>query len=197
MTDESHMVRVIALADRIVEISDSLASGRMLGVSMATFIVFLTVILPEEASRNAVYFGENPTPDGSFIYSASDLYDMASAYGEDGRQYYIQSRFTFDIIWPLAYGWFLWAGITHFGQAAENQRVRYTLLLPILAVFLDFMENTSASVVMFLYPDRVPVLPYLAPVFTFGKWSVIGVSFIVFGVLALVWLWKRAPLTRE
>jgi len=191
------MERVTALANRIVEISDSLASGRMLGLAAATFIVFLTVILPEEASRNAAYFGENPTPDGSFVYAASDLYDMASAYGEEGRQYYIRSRFTFDIVWPLAYGWFFWAGIAYFGQATENSTVRYTVLLPILAVLLDFMENTSASVVMFFYPDRVPVIPHLVPVFTFGKWAVIGLSFIVFGLLAVVWLWKRVPLTRE
>jgi len=59
------------------------------------------------------------------------------------------------------------------------------------------MENTSASIVMFLYPDRVPVLSHLVPVFTFGKWAVIGLSFIVFGLLALVWLWKQVPLTRE
>jgi len=191
------MERVIALADRIVKTSGSLASGRMLGVSTATFIVFLTIILPEEASRNVAYFGENPTPDGSFIYSASDLYNMASAYGEDGRRYYIRSRFTFDIVWPLAYGWFLWAGISYFGQATENLRFRYTLLLPVLAVLLDFMENSSASIVMFLYPDRAPVLSHLVPIFTFGKWTVIGLSFVAFGVLMLVWLWKRFPLPRE
>ncbi len=190
------MERVIRLAERVVETSSSLASGRMLGLATATFIVFLTVILPEEASRNAAYFGENPTPDGSFIYSASDLYDMASTYGEEGRQYYIRSRFTFDVVWPLAYGWFLWAGIAYFGQATENSWARYTSLLPVLAVLLDFMENTSASIVMFFYPDQVPVIPHLVPVFTFGKWTVIGLSFIIFGQLSIVWIWNRVSLTR-
>lgn len=185
------MQRVVALGDRVVETSESLASGRMLGLATATFVVFLTVILPEEASRNAAYFGDNPTPDGSFIYTASDLYDMASAYREDGRRYYIRSRFTFDIVWPLAYGWFLWAGIAYFGKAIARPKVRYAVLLPILAVLLDFMENTSASIVMFLYPERVPVLPQLVPMFTFGKWLVIGVSFTVFGLFALVWLVNR------
>ncbi|MDG5819417.1 hypothetical protein [Natronococcus sp. A-GB7] len=185
------MQRLAALSHRIVETSDSLASGRMVGLATATFVVFLTVILPEEASRNAAYFGDTPTPDGSFVYSASDLYEMASAYGEDGRRHYVRSRFTFDVAWPLAYGWFLWAGIAYFGQATENSRIRYAVLLPILAVALDFLENVSASVVMVLYPDQLPVLPHLVPIFTFGKWVAIGSSFIVFGVVALGWLVKR------
>jgi hypothetical protein len=179
-----------ALADRVVEASDSLVSGRVMGLATATFVVFLTIVLPEEASRNAAYFGDAPTPDGSFVYSASDLYAMASAYGEEGRRYYIRSRFTFDIVWPLAYGWFLWAGIAYFGRAVDSSRLRYTVLLPILAVSLDFMENVSASVVMALYPDRIPVLPQLVPVFTFGKWVVIGTSFTVFGLFVLIWLGK-------
>jgi len=70
-------------------------------------------------------------------------------------------------------------------------------VLPVLAVSLDFFENTSASIVMFLYPDRVPVLPHLVPVFTFGKWVAIGLSFTAFGVLALIWLGKRVSRTRE
>jgi hypothetical protein len=186
-----------ALADRVVEASDSLVSGRVMGLATATFVVFLTIVLPEEASRNAAYFGDAPTPDGSFVYSASDLYAMASAYGEEGRRYYIRSRFTFDIVWPLAYGWFLWAGIAYFGRAVDSSRLRYTVLLPILAVSLDFMENVSASVVMALYPDRIPVLPQLVPVFTFGKWVVIGTSFTVFGLFVLIWLGKRVSGTRE
>ncbi len=185
------MQRAIALADRIVDTSESLASARMLGLATATFILFLTVVLPEEASRNAAYFGDNPTPDGSFIYSASDLYDMASAYGATGRQYYIRSRFTFDIVWPLAYGWFLWAGIAYFGRAITHSRLRYVVVLPLIAVLLDFMENTSASIVMAFYPDRLPVLSQLVPLFTFGKWVVIGLSFTAFGLLAIVWLWKQ------
>jgi len=165
------MQRLVTLSDQFVDISDSLASGRLLGLATATFIVFLTVILPEEASRSTAYLGDDPTPDGSFSYSPSDLYDMARTYGADGRRYYIRSRFTFDIVWPLAYGWFLWTGIAYFQQGLTDARVKYAVLLPLLAVLLDFTENTSASVVMFLYPGRLPVLSHLVSVFTFGNGS--------------------------
>jgi len=185
------MRRVVEAGARVVEHSESLASGRLLALATATFVVFLAVILPEEASRNAAYFGDNPTPDGSFSYSAADLYEMASAYGEEGRRYYIRSRFTFDVVWPLAYGWFLWAGIAYFGRALERSAASYAVLLPLLAVALDFMENTSASVVMFVYPEQVPVLAHVVPVFTAAKWLAVGSSFAVFGLFALVWLVRR------
>lgn len=191
------MQRVVALGDRIVKASGSLASARMMVLATATFILFLTVILPEEASRSSAYFGDAPTPDGSFIYSASDLYNMASAYGEEGRRYYIRSRFTFDIVWPLAYGWFLATGIAYFGHSIDDSRLRYVVLLPILAVLLDFMENTSASVVMFFYPEWVPVVPHLAPIFTFSKWVTIAASFTILGGLMLTWFVKNVLTLRR
>lgn len=189
--------RLVDIAERLVRTSGRFASGRLLVVSTATFLVFLAVVLPGEAARSATYFGDNPTPDGSFIYSAEDLYGMASAYGEEGRRYYIRSRFTFDVVWPLAYGLFLWSGIAYFGREVADGRYAFAALLAPLAVAFDFAENTSASIVMWQYPEWIPVIPHLAPAFTFLKWITIGTSFVVFGLLALGWLggqvvrWRR------
>jgi len=47
--------------------------------------------------------GTDVSPDTSVFYSAGELYGMAESYGEEGRAYYIYSRFTFDLIWPAAY----------------------------------------------------------------------------------------------
>ncbi len=148
-------------------------------VTLIIFMLFILLILPSEAARSDEYFGDTSAPDTSFFYSAEDLYRTARDFGSEGRAYYIRSRFTFDIVWPLAYGVFLWASIAYFGRGLKHTIIRYMILLPILAVILDYMENPGASLVMFMYPDRVPVLPSIVAFFTMSKWLTIGASFIV------------------
>ena len=169
--------------DRAVDRSYALVSGRLLLAAAALFVFALAVVLPQEASRGAAYYGDGPTPDSSFIYSAAELYEMASAFGAEGRRYYIRSRFTFDVVWPLTYGLFLWSAIAYFGRSLRDGRLRYVVVLPILAVLFDFLENTSASVVVFYYPERIPVVPHLVPAWTFSKWVTLGLSFAVLGLL--------------
>ncbi len=179
---------VVVTLERAVDRSYTTVTGKLFVLAVLIFGFFLAVVLPQEASRSAAYFQGGQTPDSSFIYSSTDLYQMASAFGEEGRRYYIRSRFTFDVVWPLAYGLLLWTGIAYLGsmiRVVRQTRLRYVVLLPPLAVLLDFLENTSASVVMFFYPARIPIIPELAPMFTFGKWVTIGISYLILAGLAL------------
>ncbi len=77
------------------------------------FAFFIIVILPQMARQLAAISGVDISPDTSFIYTARDLYAMAEAYGPEGRDYYIYSRFTFDLIWLAAYLFFQAATITY------------------------------------------------------------------------------------
>ena len=159
--------------------SHSVVNGTIVLVTLIIFMVFIILVLPQEAERSKEYFKDSPVPDSSFIYTEEDLYNIAANFGPEGRAYYIRSRFTFDVFWPLAYGLFLWASIAYFGRCLKHTLIRYTVLLPILGVILDYLENSGASLVMFMYPDRIPFLPHFVPIFTLSKWLIIGASFIV------------------
>ena len=165
--------------------SYSKVSGSIVLITLIIFMVFIILVLPKESKRSDEYFGDSPVPDSSFIYTEEDLYNMADNFGTEGRAYYIRSRFTFDIVWPLAYGFFLWASIAYFGRAFKHSIIRYTVLLPILGVILDYMENLGASYVMFMYPARTPFLPYVVPIFTLSKWLIIVASFVVLVLLVV------------
>lgn len=72
------------------------------------FIAFLGWVLPDQAARSEEAYTEGVgSPDSSFYYTASDLYQIAEAYGAEGREAYVRDRFGFDVIWPLAYTLFL------------------------------------------------------------------------------------------
>ncbi len=82
------------------------------------------------------------TPDLSFMYSVNDLYEMAESYGEQGRSDYVRARFTFDLVWPIVYTFFLVTSISWlFGKAtpAEKSIWQRANLVPLLAMVLDYL----------------------------------------------------------
>ena len=169
--------------------------GWMAIAAVAVFAAFTALVLPAQAEAGAFYTVRYPAPDTSFWYSPGDLYAAADAWGADGRAAYVRARVTFDVIWPLVYGTFLvttlawvWARATPSGS-----RWRRIVLLPILALTLDYAENVCTATVIGRYPARTPVLAELAPLFTAGKWLALSASFLLLGVgviLALTARWR-------
>jgi len=160
----------------------------------AIFIFFMVAVLPPMANRLIEITGVSVSPDTSFIYNATDLYAMAEAYGDQGRAYYIYSRFTFDLAWPIAYLFFLTSGISYlFKINGWVSRLRLINLLPLLAFLFDLFENTGASLVMFRYPVPTRVIAGLVPLFTFTKWIFVGLSFTALVAGLILLLAKKRP----
>ncbi len=164
--------------------------------TLVIFLLFTALVLPGQASRTEADTEAAGSPDMSFYYTADDLYQMAEAYGEDGREAYVRARFTFDLIWPMVYTIFLSTGISWvYGRAFVPGSVwQRANLVPVLGLLLDYLENISTSVVMMRYPSSTPVVDRLAAVLTMGKWVFVGGSFalLVVGVVVGVWRWVRA-----
>jgi len=162
------------------------------------FILFSIVVLPEQAARADTYSENAGSPDLSGYYRTEDLYRMAEAYGEHGRLLYVRARYTFDLIFPIIYTFFLLATISwvYAQTVVTNSRWRRVNLIPLLAMLLDFLENTSTSMVMLRYPERTVVLDTLAPFFTLTKWIFVFASFTVLVVGVLFWLWGRIGTTK-
>lgn len=155
-------------------------------VAILIFIFFMVVFLPNMAGQLGDITGVDVSPDTSFIYSSTDLYEMAEAYGEEGRAYYIYSRFTFDVAWPLAYMLFLVVTTSYlYRDHLTGSSWKLVNLLPLAGGLFDFLENSAASLVMYRYPLETPVVATLAPGFTFIKWVAIFLSFaaLVIGLL--------------
>ncbi len=156
------------------------ANWPLLAAAALIFIFFTVLILPGMAGNLADLTGVEISPDTSILYSADDLYAMAEAYGSEGRGYYIYSRYTFDVAWPLVYLLFLTTSISCLFRSLPVTKTPWRLinLLPLAGAVLDLLENNAASLVMYRYPLPTPIVAHLAPVFTFLKWIVIGFCFI-------------------
>jgi hypothetical protein len=149
--------------------------------ALVIFLLFTAIVLPKGSSQAALETNASGSPDLSLFYSVDELYQMADAYGETGRDAYIRARFTFDLIWPLVYTLFLATAISWLYQKAftPESLIQRVNLMPVLAGLFDYLENISTSLVMMQFPDRIPLVALLASLFTLVKWILIGSSFVL------------------
>lgn len=172
-----------------------ISTGWVALAALVGFLLFTALVLPSQAARSEAETGDVGSPDMSLFYSPEELYQLAEAYGAEGREAYIRARFTFDMIWPVVYMVFLSVVISWvYGKAFEAdswwQRMN---VVPVLGALFDYLENVSTSLVMWRYPERTGVVDLLAPVFTLVKWVFVGGSFglLVVGVVVGIWRWVQ------
>jgi len=174
---------------RISQTLQAASSPWTAGLASAVFLSFLVFFLPRQAARSTAGTENLPSPDTSLLYSGEELYRLAGDYGEEGRKEYIQDRFTFDLIFPLAYGFFLtlWISLALKRIHPRLAGLRLLNLFPPAGLAFDYLENISASAVMAAYPDRIPFFQATAPVFTLIKWIFVSGSFAVLTGVLIWW----------
>jgi len=174
-----------------------LSSGTITILALVVFALVIAFVLPQQAKQAESVSGGAGSPDMSFFYSSTDIYNMAEAYGVDGRAAYVRARFTFDLIFPLSYLFFLATSISWvMKRAVPNSDSRWRLLnlFPVFGILFDYLENISTSIVMMNYPQRTFLLDSLAPIFTLIKWFFVNGSFVILvpAIFIAAWIWIRA-----
>ena len=174
-----------------------LSNGWITILALVIFALVVAFVLPAQAQRTEATSGGADSPDMSFFYTSTDLYNMAEAYGADGRAAYIRARFTFDLIFPLSYLFFLATSISWvMKRAVPNPDSRWRLLnlFPMFGALFDYLENISTSIVMVNYPQQTFLFDILAPIFTLIKWFFVNGSFVILvpALVVIVWNWVRA-----
>jgi len=170
----------------------ALSSGKLVLAALALFVLFMLFVLPAQAEVSSRQLAGVDSPDMSFIYSADDIYGWAEAYGADGRDAYVRARWSFDLVWPLAYGFFLITAISWVGPRAYRSEswANRLNLIPIAAVLFDYTENVLTSIVMLRYPNETIVAATLASPVTIVKWLFVGGGFVVLLLGVLAWTWR-------
>ena len=175
------------------------SEGWVVLLALVTFVLFAALVLPRQASAAERSAGGAGSPDMSFSYSAQDLYRMAEAYGDQGRALYVRARFTFDLIWPLIYTFFLATAISWFFRGGSTALLHRLNLVPILGALFDYLENVSTSLVMLRYPQPTAFVDRLAPFLTLVKLILVYGSFVILlvgaGAAVVGWMRDRSRRT--
>ena len=179
---------------------EKISTGPLVIVSTAIFVLFIVTILPGQKAKMDAYAGDVGTIDLSFFPLPDQVYNMAEAYGEDGRHKYIVTRVSLDIVWPLAYAFFMISVITFFMRhvhGSDSRLVHFNLSAVAVLVF-DFIENGLAVIIMSAYPDRFDWIVYIMATATATKWIMMGIAglAVLYGIIALpIALIKRRLLS--
>jgi hypothetical protein len=177
-----------------------ISSGRVVLLTIFVMLLFVSIVLPNQAEKSLQETGSARSPDTSFFYQIDELYQIAEEYGEEGRQAYIRSRWTFDLLFPLVYTAFLTVGVSWFlNQSGDLPQVwRLSNLLPILGCGFDYLENGAASWLMAIYPEKLTGLAQATAALSLLKWVLIGMAFLVYFLSAISifasWIKKRKVL---
>jgi len=166
-------------------------SIKVMIIAIVIFILFMIFVMPVASRYADTISGTATSPDTSIIYTADDIYEMADLYGQEGRDSYIFMRFTFDLVWPCVYLFFMAAIMANLLKGyKEGSWQRKLIWLPFLGVMFDFLENIFAVIVFARFPNKTPIIAELTPIWTLAKWTLLGASFLVIVVL-IVWLFIR------
>jgi hypothetical protein len=154
------------------------ATGRLVVLGVVVFLVFAGWALPAQSRAMQARSGNAGAPDLMLVYSPARLMAMAQEYGPAGRAGFIRARWTFDLAFPLVYGFFFVTTISWVFRRGYPSQSRWQRanLVPIGAVVFDFLENTATSMVMATYPDVPEAALWLAPACTFLKWILVAAS---------------------
>ncbi len=183
---------------RVSRFIDRVSPGWLALLAVLVFIAFIALVLPAESAKAAAASGGVESPDTSFFYSPADLYRMAEEFGEAGRAAYVRARFSFDIIWPLVYSFFLLTATSWAARKAvpTDSRWRLLNLAPLPPLLFDYLENVSAALVMARYPRTTAVFDWLAPAATILKWITLSAAFVLL-VVVLILAFTRSIHARK
>lgn len=183
-------------SDRLYQITN----GKVALAATVVFLLFTVLVLPSQSENTGEQSRDVGSPDTLLFYSVEKLYELAEAYTEEGRDAYVRARFTFDLIWPLVYAFFLtattgWVFKKAIPAAGWWQRAN---IVPVLGMLFDYLENIATSLVMVRYPARTAVIDSLAPLFTSIKWIFVAGSFalLFIGTVVLLWKWINGAKSR-
>lgn len=156
-------------------------------ISLGIFVLFMIFVLPNESQKSSA-LGLESSPDTSWFYTSDELYDIADQYGLEGRRFYIEQRFTFDLIWPLVYGLFLTIALAFFCQSSVQGWLKKLYLLPVFAVGLDYIENIFTATVMYRYPKETFLMADIAGYITMLKWMTLMMSFMLLMLIITIYV---------
>jgi hypothetical protein len=154
-------------------------------LSLLIFMSFIIFVLPQESAKSEA-FGLTESIDTSLIYFADDLYRIAESYGEEGRAFYIRQRFTFDLIWPIAYTQFILIASAYFYKKTKLLKASNLLYVSLIAAGFDYLENIMTSTVLYRFPQTTPIIADMAGIMTLLKWSTLTLAFVILIFLMFV-----------
>ncbi len=159
--------------------------------------VFALMTLLSKIDQRATGGGANGILGLQFAFSADVARTIIRLWGPEGLSLTAHTMWI-DYIYPLFYATFLSSTIAYFcdiwNMFSQPARIVFAIL-PFLAAFLDYVENTLHLIVFSQFPNVSGKLVFLASIAATAKWLLVGWSILVILYL-IVYQMVKALLSR-
>jgi hypothetical protein len=165
---------------------NKLANIWVLLLTVLLFLSFPLYFLPQHKAQTDSYSQDAGFIDLCFFPSIDRIYEIAAAYGEEGRSTAIGSWLSLDMVWPLVYSFFFLVCINLCIGAVHGQKARLLALFALLPLVLDYCENMLGIVIMTSFPARLPAAALGMSAANGLKWISFGFVFglFIYGIVA-------------
>ncbi len=142
------------------------ATGRNILLLLGLFLLFNLVLIP-------VLYPKFQTLDTLSSYSPQEAYRLLGSYGDQGRQQYLVTELTLDVLYPLSTAlFFCLLTLYSFRQGFPNHPwTRWLVLIPLAELAVDFLENACVVFMLVRFPTEMPFLAAVSNVFTTLKFA--------------------------
>lgn len=167
-----------------------LAQGWLIGVAFGVMVFCMAVLLPRAETQIKAAGASGPI-DLLFFPSPENSFGIAAALGPEGRAAYRLTELTVDVLYPLAYSLFysLLISVLLRRVVAAGHPFRQLNLLPLGALFFDFLENAGIVTLLTVFPAQPLGLGLFLQVANGVKWLFAGASVaaLLFALLGAAW----------
>jgi hypothetical protein len=172
---------------------DRWAAGRNILILLGLFLLFTLVIFPALTARLTSLSNGVSLIDSEFSYTPEKAYQMISAYTPEGRQLYMVSTLTADLVYPLVYALFLSLAMIYFYRKtiSQDSPLQGAFYIPFAAMLADYLENVCLVILLSLFPQWVEGLAQAANIFTGLKWGLLLASILLVLIGLGAWLMRR------
>ena len=150
------------------------ANWRNILFFFALQMLFNLVIMPAGSGS-----GDHDLPilDLQFFYTPEYAYEVIAAYTPSMRQATALTRLTLDIVYPLVYGMML--SLLLMLTFKRTFHADWAVFIPWGGVLFDYLENIGFAIMFLSYPKEFYFIAQASAVFTFLKWTLIGLAFLL------------------
>ena len=149
-------------------------------ITFVLFVSFIAVVLPRQKEVVEIYTREAGSPGLSFFPKPETVYEMAKAYGTEGRSAYIRALLIYDFAWPFVYSFFYLVVINLALRYAHGEKAARLSSVALLPGLLDWAENILSIVILSAYPERMDGAAWVMAVTTCLKWITMGAASCLF-----------------
>lgn len=126
-------------------------------------------------------------------YNLEKAYELLELMGQTGRRFYLTRTIPLDMVFSTAYGITLGLIIMVLFKKLmpQNEPAKGLALMPIVAMFLNYMNNTFMVLILTKFPEQLEPIFQASFLMSMIRSSLIGFSLMIIGICLMVILIKN------